>query len=242
MIQFFIEDIANTTTQLPESDSAHCIRVLRMKQGEQIICVDGKGNRYTCKITEAHPKHCGIEIISKEEVPTHWINKITLCFAPTKNMDRVEWMLEKCTELGIDQIIPVECTNSERRVIKTERLQKILISAMKQSLKAVLPKLEPLTPLKEVINRYCDFKGSKYICYCSDQVQRTDLACVYDGKSDIVILIGPEGDFTPEEVDKAISSGWTPVTLGDSRLRTETAGVTAVADAHCIIRQNKCKI
>lgn len=243
MIQFYVADIADSL-QLPESESGHCIRVLRMQRGDEIVCVDGHSHRYLCRITEAHPKHCGIEILKTETIPPHWQHHITLCFAPTKNLDRIEWMAEKCTELGTDRFIPVLCSNSERKVLKTERLHKILISAMKQSLKTTLPILQELTPLKQVLTSLTDedgtpFEGDKYICYCSDQVERRDLVNLYTGNSDVAILIGPEGDFSPEEVQLALQHGWQPVTLGESRLRTETAAVTAVADIHCLLRQQK---
>ena len=231
-------------TTLPEAESGHCVRVLRMKTGDEIMCVDGLGHRYRCLITEANSKHCGIKLIEKEDVPTHWEVNITLCFAPTKHIDRMEWMTEKCTEMGIDRLIPVECCHSERRVLKTERLQKILVSAMKQSLKATLPKLDELTSVEKIITglTYLDgqqWNGRKFICYCSDNIERHELSQEYKPGEDIAILIGPEGDFSPREVELAIQHGWMPVSLGQSRLRAETAAITAVAYAHCINSQ-KC--
>lgn len=245
MIQFYIEDIANLS-QLPETESGHCVRVLRMTEGDVIVCVDGRGNRYRCRITFAHPKHCGIEILESQYVKPHWDAEITLCFAPTKHTDRIEWMAEKCTEMGIDRFIPVECTHSERRVFKTERLNKILISAMKQSLKTILPELNELTPIEKVLTdlRTADnkpFDGQKFICYCSDTVARKEFVAEYKPGQDVAILIGPEGDFSPQEVDTAINNGWIPVTLGESRLRTETAGMVAIANIHCINQLSKSK-
>lgn len=238
MIQFYIENIADIT-ELPETESGHCVRVLRMSEGDEIQCVDGNGHIYRCEITHAHPKRCGIRILEMTEVKPHWGVDITLCFAPTKNMDRVEWMAEKCTELGIDHFVPLNCAHSERKVMKTERLRKILVSAMKQSLKATLPDLAEMTPcttaitdLAKVIGR--PFDGQKFICYCSDEVKRLEFAREYKAGRDVAILIGPEGDFSPEEVKLAMAHGWVPVSLGQSRLRTETAAVTAVADVHCI--------
>lgn len=238
MIQFYIEDISGMS-ELPEAESAHCVRVLRMGNGDEITCVDGKGCRYRCRITDANPKRCGIEVLECESVPSHWGVGITLCFAPTKNMDRIEWMVEKCTEMGIDRLVPVDCRHSERRVLKTERLRKILVSAMKQSLKATLPELTELTPVTRVLTDLRDmsgapFRGRKFICYCSEAVCRKEFAREYKAGEDVAILIGPEGDFSPEEVELAISHGWIPVTLGQSRLRTETAALVAVADVHCI--------
>lgn len=243
MIQFYIEDIADIT-ELPETESGHCIRVLRMTEGDEIACVDGMGHRYRCRITDAHPKRCGIRILEREDVPPHWGVEITLCFAPTKNLDRIEWMAEKCTEMGMDRLIPVNCEHSERRVLKTERLRKILVSAMKQSLKATLPELVEMTPVRRVTDGLTGrdgkpFKGQKFICYCSDEVPRREFAEEYRPGSDVAILIGPEGDFSPEEVRSAISHGWIPVSLGQSRLRAETAAMVAVADVHCLNQKMK---
>lgn len=238
MIQFYIQDISQMTT-LPEAESGHCVRVLRMKRGDEIYCVDGRGKRYLCRITESHAKHCGVEIVSCEELTPQWGVSITLCFAPTKNLDRVEWMAEKCTEMGINRFIPVECQYSERRVLKTDRLRKILVSAMKQSLKATLPELDELTSVEKVLTGLTGadgkpFSGQKFICYCADTVERYELAAEYITGSDVAILIGPEGDFSEREVQTALSNGWIPVSLGNSRLRAETAGMVAVADIHCL--------
>lgn len=242
MIQFYIQDISAVSV-LPEVESGHCVRVLRMCQGDEIYCVDGKGHRYRCRITDAHPKHCCVEVIGKEDIPTHWGVNITLCFAPTKNMDRMEWMVEKCTEMGVDRFVPVDCRNSERHVFKTERIRKIIVSAMKQSLKATLPDINELTPLKTVLSNLTNsegqpWQGGKYICYCSDEVERLEFVKEYSAGKDVAILIGPEGDFTEQEVAFAIQNGWKPVSLGKSRLRTETAAMTAVSNVHCINQIN----
>ena len=153
-------------------------------------------------------------------------------------------MAEKCTEMGVDRLVPVDCTHSERRVLKTERLRKILVSAMKQSLKATLPGLAEMTPVNRVITDLDaitgkPFEGQKFICYCSDEVPRREFAEEYRPGSDVAILIGPEGDFSPEEVREAMSHGWIPVSLGQSRLRTETAAMVAVADVHCLNQKMK---
>ncbi|MCM1005751.1 MAG: 16S rRNA (uracil(1498)-N(3))-methyltransferase [Prevotella sp.] len=246
MIQFYLPEISMHMTELPETESGHCVRVLRMKCGDEIVCVDGKGTRYKCKIVDAHPKHCGIEVVESELDTTHWGCRITLCFAPTKNMDRVEWMAEKCTELGIDRFIPVECRFSERRVLKTDRLNKILISAMKQSLKSTLPMLDELTPVQNVLVNLTNdngtpFTGKKFIAYCADTVERHEFVKEYAAGEDVAILIGPEGDFSPQEVQTAFDNGWIPVSLGASRLRAETAAVVAIADVHCINQLNQTK-
>lgn len=231
MIQFYVPDIL-TCPELPANEAGHCVRVLRHGLGDEITCVDGAGGCYRCRITEATNKRCAFEVIERVAVPNHWHCRIRLAFAPTKNMDRIEWMAEKCTEMGIDELIPVRCEHSERKELKGERLEKILVSAMKQSLKAVLPRLAPMTPLRELL--MAPLSGQKFICYCSDEVQRRLLVKEYAPGEDANILIGPEGDFSPAEVKLALEKGWVPVSLGESRLRAETAGMYAVAAVHTI--------
>ena len=232
MHRFFAPDIATTLT-LPEEESRHCVRVLRLAEGDEIEVIDGKGTLYRCRIAIAHNKHCAVEILSQEHCMPHWGAKIELAVAPTKNLDRIEWMAEKCTEMGIDRITPLLCTHSERKVLKTDRLHKILVAAMKQSLKAQLPQLDELTPIKDVINE--DFSGQRFIAYCDESLprdERKSLPQVYDPNKDAIVMIGPEGDFDPQEVEAALKAGFVPVTLGKSRLRTETAAMMAVAMMH----------
>ncbi len=235
---FYCPDIANTLS-LSEEESHHCVKVLRLGAGDEIDVVDGNGMWYHARITMAHPKRCAVEIVSSESRPPHWQARIVVAMAPTKNIDRTEWMLEKCTEMGVDRVIPLQCRNSERKDLKTERLRKILVSAMKQSLKATLPQLDEMTPVMRVITG--EWSGKKYIAYCDMMLpcaRRKTLACEYDCTQDALILIGPEGDFSPEEVDAALSAGFIPVTLGESRLRTETAAVLAVASCHTLNQLN----
>ncbi len=234
MHRFFAPDIAATLV-LPEEESRHCVRVLRLVEGDEIEVIDGAGMLYRCRIAMAHAKHCGVEIVSQEACPPHWGTKIVLAVAPTKNLDRIEWMAEKCTEMGIDRITPLLCRHSERKVLKTERLHKILVAAMKQSLKAQLPQLDELTPFAALINEQS--QAQRFIAYCDESLPRNErksLAQVYDPSRDAVVMIGPEGDFDPQEVDAAFKAGFVPVTLGDSRLRTETAALMAVAMMHTI--------
>ena len=228
MHRFYCPDIADTWT-LGEEDSKHCVKVLRMGEGDIIEVVDGNGNLYTCRITMAHHKRCAVEAIDKERQPPHWGCRIVLGIAPTKNLDRMEWLVEKCVEMGVDRIIPLRCHNSERTVLKTERLTKIMVSAMKQSLKATLPQLDEMTPVERVIAEAP--AGTRCIAYCDEQLpreQRHTLASAFRPGEDVTVLIGPEGDFSPEEVQAATAAGFVPVTLGESRLRTETAGLAAV--------------
>ena len=234
MHRFYCPDIAETLT-LGEEDSKHCVKVLRMAQGDTIEVVDGNGNLYTCRIATAHPKRCAVEVMDSAHQPPHWGHQIVLGIAPTKNLDRIEWLVEKCVEMGVDRIIPLRCHNSERTVLKTERLKKIMVSAMKQSLKATLPRLDEMTPVERVLAE--PFEGTRCIAYCDEQLPRRErltLASVYRQGGDVMVLIGPEGDFSPEEVQAAREAGFKPVTLGESRLRTETAGMMAVAAIHAL--------
>ena len=234
MHRFYCPDIADTL-MLGEEDSRHCVKVLRMGEGDTIEVVDGNGTLYTCRITMAHSKRCAIEVLEKQFQPPHWGHQIVLGIAPTKNLDRIEWLVEKCVEMGVDRIIPLRCHNSERTVLKTERLKKIMVSAMKQSLKATLPRLDEMTPIENVL---CEpFDGTRCIAYCDEMLPREErqtIIDVYQPGNDVMVLIGAEGDFSPEEVRAARDAGFGPVTLGESRLRTETAGMMAVAFIHAL--------
>ncbi len=234
MHRFYCPDIAETLT-LGEEDSKHCVKVLRMGEGDTIEVVDGNGTLYTCRITMAHQKRCAIEVLEKQIQPPHWGHQIVLGIAPTKNLDRIEWLVEKCVEMGVDRIIPLRCHNSERTVLKTERIKKIMVSAMKQSLKATLPRLDEMTPIERVLAE--PFDGTRCIAYCDEMLPREErqtLTETYQPGKDVMVLIGPEGDFSPEEVRAAREAGFVPVTLGESRLRTETAGMMAVAFIHAL--------
>lgn len=236
MIQFYAPDIENSPI-LPESDSQHCVRVLRMKPGDEIEVIDGKGFRYACRLLETHPKKAQVEIIDKHEMPLSWSNNITIAVAPTKHLDRMEWLVEKMTEVGVNRIIPLLCRYSERKEIKTERLEKIAISAMKQSLKAVLPDIEPMTPIKEVVAKSeC---AQKFIAYCDPSIPRLLFCNEYKPNVDTLILIGPEGDFSKEEITFALENGFKPISLGDNRLRTETAALAACHTCHIINQINQ---
>lgn len=232
MIQFYAPDI-ETTGRLPESDSAHCCRVLRMHEGDEIEVVDGKGQRFRCVIVEAHPKRTAVEIVGREELPNHWGVAITLAVAPTKHADRMEWMLEKAVEIGIDRVVLLRCARSERKLMKTERLEKVMVSAMKQSLKGVLPVLEEVTDFKSFV-KSAPAECQKFFGYCDAAFPRREFVKEYAAGSDVIIMIGPEGDFSPEEVSEAVACGFIPVTFGDSRLRTETAALFGVTAVHVL--------
>lgn len=230
MIQFYSPDIDRDPI-LPESDSQHCIKVLRMREGDEVVVVDGKGWSYTCRIIDAHPKHAMLEIVERKALPLPWKQQVTIAVAPTKNMDRMEWLVEKLVEIGINRFIPIRCRYSERKEIKEERLKKIAVSAMKQSLKAVLPEIMPISPFSEIVR----FDASqKLIAYCDATIPRLLLEEVYEPNKDVLMLIGPEGDFSEEEIHQALSVGFKPVSLGENRLRTETAALYSASAFHII--------
>ena len=230
MIIFYAPDILSCPV-LPEEESGHAVRVLRKRTGDEIIVVDGRGGRYTARITDAHPKHCGLEILSSEVMPERPY-RISLAVAPTKNTERIEWMLEKCVEMGLERFTPLLCRFSERKELKTERLERIAVSAMKQSLKACLPLLDPMTGFRTYVSE--PYSGQKFIAHCMAGLERKLLSCEIKPATDVRILIGPEGDFSDEEVSLALSCGYVPVSLGNERLRTETASLAAVHTVHVI--------
>lgn len=231
MIQFYAPEIA-TTLQLPESDSKHAVRVLRMTDGDIISVIDGKGHLYRCRLVDAHPKHASVEIVDVEDKPLPWKQNITVAVAPTKHLDRMEWLVEKMTEVGVNRIIPLLTQRSERRELKVERLEKIAVSAMKQSLKAMLPEIMSMTPINEVITMQPH--AQRFVAYCDPAIERIDFAKSYQPERDTLIMIGPEGDFTPTEIERTLAEGFRAVTLGENRLRTETAALYALSACHII--------
>jgi 16S rRNA (uracil1498-N3)-methyltransferase len=235
MIQFFAPDIETTLT-LPEADSGHAVRVLRMQPGDELQVVDGRGHRFLCRLLDNHSKHAAIEIVEREDVEPVWKNHITVMVAPTKNNDRMEWLVEKLVEIGINRIVPVRCARSERKEIKRERLEKIAVSAMKQSLKATLPEITEMMPIAEALRAFD--APQKYMGYCDDNVERKLFAKQYKPNVDTIVLIGPEGDFSPAEVKAAMAAGFVPVTMGNNRLRTETAALVACDTCHIINQIN----
>ncbi|MDE7180364.1 MAG: 16S rRNA (uracil(1498)-N(3))-methyltransferase [Muribaculaceae bacterium] len=234
MILFYSPDIV-AAGELSESDSAHCVRVMRMRQGDEIDVTDGKGNLYRCVITDAHSKHTSVDIISTCRQELHWRPRITLAVAPTKNIDRMEWLAEKAVEIGVSRLVFLNCRHSVRRVVKRDRMMKVMVAAMKQSLKATLPELVEMTEFSDFIRE--ENCGMKFVGYCDDETERLEFARIYDGLSDITILIGPEGDFSPDEINDAFAAGFRPVTFGNTRLRTETAALFALCAAHTIMLQ-----
>jgi 16S rRNA (uracil1498-N3)-methyltransferase len=220
---FYAPGIA-TLPELPEEEATHALRVLRLVEGNEIFITDGKGMIYKAVITRANPGHCGVTVLESYEQPPLWSSYLHIAMAPTKNMDRVEWFAEKATEIGIDAISFLQCRFSERREIKISRLEKILASAMKQSLKARLPELTGMTTFEAFAAR--PFEGRKFIAHCREG-EKALLKNTYRAGQPALILIGPEGDFSPGEIERATANGYEPVSLGESRLRTETAALIA---------------
>ena len=213
---------------LNEEESKHCVRVLRLTVGDKIQLIDGDGGFYEAEITDANPKRCTVSIIdTKKEVgKRNW--KLHLAIAPTKNMDRLEWFVEKATEMGIEEISLINCNNNERNIVKTERLIKVAVSAIKQSIKAYLPKINEVEDFKKFIVTSTNFNGQKFIAHCQTPLL-PHLKSIYSPSQNVLVLIGPEGDFTLDEVKFALANGFKEVGLGNSRLRTETAGLYACA-------------
>lgn len=232
MIRFYSADIASAL-QLSEEDSKHCAKVLRHRAGDVIEVVDGQGTLYHCEITDSNPRATKVKIVDSLKPGKPWSGFLSVAVAPTKNPDRMEWLVEKLTEMGVDEIILMRCDRSERKELKLSRLERILVSAMKQSLKAQLPRLMEMASFNEVLE-YLLPRQQKFIAYCDESVGKSHLCKEIKPDRSAAFLIGPEGDFTPEEVNKAIEAGFLPVTLGDCRLRTETAAMMTAAMYHTV--------
>ncbi|MCK9162794.1 MAG: 16S rRNA (uracil(1498)-N(3))-methyltransferase [Bacteroidales bacterium] len=229
---FYCPDInPNQIFTLGKEESQHLIKVLRQKEGDKVHLTDGKGNLFEADILEANPRACIVKIVNTKEEYNKRDYYLHIAIAPTKNISRIEWFLEKATEIGIDEITPIICQHSERDVLKHERLEKIIISAMKQSLKAYMPKLNSPTPLLQVINNSTE--KNKLIGYCIGD-NRNQIKDIYKPKESVLIVIGPEGDFSEKEVEEAIKNNFQTITLGKERLRTETAGIYVVNIIHSL--------
>lgn len=224
---FYTPDINSDLYTLSEEESKHAVRVLRLKLGDKIELIDGHGGFYDAEIIDDNQKRCSVKIIGTKK---EWEKRnvfLHIAIAPTKNNDRTEWFVEKAVETGIDEVSLIDCDNSERTVMKVERLQKVAISAMKQSLKAYLPKLNEIKVFKKFIEETNSFKGEKFIAHCNYRGTLPHLKSAYTPKTNTLILIGPEGDFTMDEVNHALQNGFKEISLGSSRLRTETAALYA---------------
>lgn len=232
---FYTPDIAPSHPQyfLNEEESKHAVRVLRLEIGSEVQLIDGKGGLYTAQIKDAHPKRTILQItnvVTGYGKRNHYLH---IAIAPTKNLDRLEWFLEKATEIGIDEISLIICQRSERKEAKTERLNKIITAAIKQSLKAYHPILNEPVALNKFLSQ--PFDGQKFIAHCEDS-GKTSLSAELNTQSKYLILIGPEGDFSPAEIDSALHNGYKAITLGESRLRTETAALEACFEVNFLNR------
>lgn len=229
---FWTEDIAGGICRLGEEESAHCVRVLRHRAGDRINIIDGHGTMYECTLVEDSPKGAEARI---EQAHQNWCGHpydLTMAVCPTKNIDRYEWFAEKATEFGVDRIVPVIGEHSERKILKPERMNRILLSATKQSLKASIPELSDTTSVREFIESTAGTEALKLIAYCfEDGQERTSIREVLEKNDakEVIVLIGPEGDFSREEADAAVAAGYVPVHIGESRLRTETAALASVS-------------
>lgn len=225
---FYAPEISLPRYTLSEEESKHCTRVLRMTIGDELHLTDGRGNMYRCKVVDDNAKRCVVEVVETMAEYEPLTYGLVMAVAPTKIIDRFEWFLEKATEIGVTEIYPIECDHSERRQIKDEREQKVITAAVKQSLKAYHPKLHPMTSVREVMA--LDFDGEKYIAHCDSSFgEKEYLGKLIKKGGNNLILIGPEGDFSKEEINFAAQNGFKAVTLGRERLRTETAAVVATA-------------
>ena len=226
---FYARESDGKTVFLDQEESAHCVKVLRHRTGDEITVVDGLGTMMRCRLADDSPKGASAEVVETFQDWGGHPYSLTMAVCPTKNNDRFEWFVEKATEVGVDKIVPMIGERSERRVFKPERSRKIALSAMKQSLKARLPIVAEPVSVKDFINESAD--GIKMICYCfeGETLRRSigDVLAEAAEGANITIMIGPEGDFSPEEARLAVENGYIPVHLGPSRLRTETAAVTA---------------
>lgn len=223
---FYEPDLSGDSVLLSEEESKHAVRVLRLSAGDRVELLDGKGTRAVAEVSDDHPKRCVLTIISRSSEPTGRNFRLHIAVAPTKNTDRIEWFVEKATEIGIDEITFLECEHSERTTVKIDRIEKVAISAMKQSQQSHLPKINELTSFRDFISS-CN-ADIKLIAHCVNSERRLLKNFKFDNKS-VVILIGPEGDFSPEEIGLSLGAGYQATELGRTRLRTETAALYSVA-------------
>lgn len=245
-VRYFYVPEANTQLELPQEEAQHASRVLRLQAGDEVFLMDGKGTYYRAELTLVSQKHCLYNILETYQQEKAWNGEINLAIAPTKNIDRIEWMAEKCTEIGWDSISFLNCKFSERKQIRKDRIEKIVVSAVKQSRKPIMPKVNELCSFKDFVTQ--EREGRKFICHCYEEVEKKDLLTLLNSKEQcgkansvdeekITILVGPEGDFSIDEVRLALDNGYESVTLGNFRLRTETAGLMAVTMAQLALRK-----
>lgn len=229
---FYVPNAADNN-ELPIEEATHAVRVLRLKSGDDIFLMDGEGTFYQAVVTLANQKHCLYEIKQSLLQDKTWKGHLHLAIAPTKDIGRIEWLVEKATEIGFDEISFLNCRFSERKVLRTDRIERIVVSAMKQSRKGWKPIVNEMVTFEQFMCR--EIKGAKFICHCYNEIEKADFFTELnssDCANDITVLVGPEGDFSIDEVRQAINNNYQSVTLGNSRLRTETAGLSAVMMAN----------
>ena len=232
---FYTPDLTDKSPvyYLTEEESKHCIRVLRLQNGDKVQLIDGRGGLYEAEIVDPHPKKVALKLLSQQQGYGKCNHYLHIAVAPTKNIERLEWFLEKATEIGIDEVSLIICQRSERKEAKAERLNKIITAAIKQSLKAYHPQLnEPLAYQKFIA---MPFNGQKFIAHCEPS-DKAELKSLIKPNGSYLIMIGPEGDFAPKEIDDALQNGFEPITLGNSRLRTETAALEACFEINYLNR------
>ncbi len=232
MHTFFFPDLSDNIVLLDEDESKHAVRVLRLVVGSEVMLVDGKGTRAFAKVLEDHPKRCTLEISEKKKETTERNYKLHIAIAPTKNLDRMEWFIEKATEIGIDSIVLISCDHSERFNVKIDRMEKVTISAIKQSQQSWLPEVKGVLSFKDFISSVPE-GSQRFIAHCAEG-KKSPLKNNIKPEGDIFILIGPEGDFSGDEIKLAIENNFLPVTLGERRLRTETAALVAVMTVNLV--------
>lgn len=232
-IRYFYVPNAASVGELPEEEAKHAVRVLRLQSGDRMVLVDGEGGLFDAEVSVASGKHCLYNILESLPYEREWRGRISLAIAPTKMMDRMEWMAEKATEVGFDEISFLDCKFSERKTLRTDRVERIVVSAMKQSHKACKPVVNEMCGFKEFVSK--EREGRKFIAHCYEEVARRDLfdeLSAMDAETPVTVLVGPEGDFSIDEVKLAMEHGYESISLGRSRLRTETAGLSAVMMAN----------
>jgi len=233
MFLFYAPDITENVYTLPETESRHCIKALRLKCGDQILLTDGKGNLFDACIIDDNISHCSLEIIKRQYVGNNFPYHLHMAVAPTKNSDRYEWFAEKAVEIGISEITALICKNSEKTHLKSKRLERVFIAALKQSLRCVLPTFNPETSFTHLVKTAKETQ--KFVAYCGEEENLLPLLQhICQRNTDTLVLIGPEGDFTPQEISLAKECGFIPVSLGKSRLRTETAALVACNTVHFV--------
>ncbi len=227
---FYTKNVSEGKAHFSREESMHCLRVLRMRRGESLRFTDGSGNLYEGVITDDDPTSMTATVISAEHDQGRRGYRLHMAISPLKNDDRLEWFIEKAVETGVDEITPLICSRTEKRKIRKERLEGLILSAMKQSVRCYLPRLNDPVLFNDFID--VTHEGKKIIACCDPAIERVPITSSFSRAEEVTILIGPEGDFTAEEVARAVNNGYAPVHIGSSRLRTETAGVAACCSVY----------